>query len=217
MALFLLLTQFILVTIISKVDSWTGYTTENLLRVDPLTERLSEELGWNYKWTEKHCSPGTLITGYNLSYNDDTDSLEHIAALCSNPNEFTQESQLGKQILSVGVPLDAQLNVNQDMNTITVSSPSLPTSYANGFISVVHGAESGGRRRHGFAFHTHPLKTSIGLMKGQQDGERARNWRIQNVTVYKCTQGFALCGISAEIASLADRSGGNATGQGNSC
>lgn len=195
-----------------------GYRTENFFRFGPLTERLKrEELGWSFEWTkDQYCPPGTFITGYRLRYNkvNRDAGLESLVAVCSNLNNKGGREILETNILNIKVCHDGEQgqsspfsNLNEIKSNFTFLSPSNPsTSYADGFVSLIRKTTDSDsdhvvQAQCGLSFQHQPLQTSIEIIKGQGGGRRWNtNQIIQKVFVSRCTQGFALCGISAEIA-----------------
>ena len=202
-----------------SVISRSGYRTVNYFRVGPLTERLKrQELGWSFEWTQdQYCQPGTFITGYRLRHNkvNKDAGLESILAVCSNLNnrggqEISEANILNVQVCHDGTqdrsessPLSILKEIRSSLIFPTASNHS--TSYANGFISLLRETTDSNsdhvvQAQCGFSFQHQPLQTSIDVIKAQDGGCKWGNQTIQKVFVSRCTQGFALCGISAEVA-----------------
>lgn len=231
--LLVLLVHFSCIQIMNKADSSVisrDYKTENILRTGPLTERHSEEQGWTYEWTQIYnCPPGTFITGYNLRYSSGDHSLENIAAVCSQLKNYNSRegAEIVRNVLNVGAlqtdgqqPLGSYRSENQATeNNFTFSRTNLPSSYADGFVSLVrergNNADHVVESQYGLSFHDQPVKWTLEVIKRQEEHDAGRSWKTQKVLVSRCTAEFALCGFSAELQRKNDYSDGSKNGKHN--
>ena len=92
----------------------------------------------------------------------------------------------------------------------TTTTTTATASYGDGFVSLssyVQKAEDNFttgavETRFAISFYQQSARESIQNIKCQAgEPEASRNWRSQKVVISRCTEGFALCGIGAGIAS----------------
>ena len=222
--------QLILIVISGATGGYYDdyYKTQNLLRMgDPGSEEFVEKEGWTYEWTQPaHCPPATFITSYNFQYhktNKSGETLQNIAVICShlhqddNNNGGPRNQNAMSQILHVGLTSAEEFEHGGsiDSSTEQLADPlqfkSCPGSYANGFISIATDSHAQNKTKSGETAETReqvykryalnckdqPLKSNE-ILKTEKM-KKKRGSRL-NITVSKCTQHFALCGLAAKIA-----------------
>ena len=154
-------------------------------------------------WTDAvHCAPGSFITAYKLDYGEQFGHLRHIALACTTklPQSVGLDSSRRQleNILNVGVTnaeyteSDLQYFVSSDHPAVGASY----SSYKRG-PKVLNGSRSNSGNKtdleilfQGWSSTTaQPVKVDPPL----------KYWIRDEISYALCTNGFALCGVKAEV------------------